>query len=135
MDCLVLEGIDLIPKYQWKDVWLLSSIAMSENCDDANSARLNKARIELTPDLARLKNINHVIDAGDYIDRSTFTIDELTGGIKKLLDGEFIKIENDYLKTTRKTNEYYEKEKGDRKHISIKTALGIFKKMLEVKKD
>ena len=48
--------------------------------------------------------------------------------------GKFeIKIENDYLKTTRKTNEYYEKEMGDRKHISIKTALGIFKQLLDVK--
>ncbi len=83
--------------------------------------------------MAKLKNIEHVISAGDYIDRSTFTVDELTIGIKKLLDGEFIEIENDYLKTTRKTNEYYEKEVGDRKHVSIKTALSIFKQLLDVK--
>ncbi|MGY5857758.1 MAG: hypothetical protein RTU63_00195 [Candidatus Thorarchaeota archaeon] len=120
-------------EYEWKDVWLLASIAMSENCDDASSSRLNKARIELTLDLAKLKNINHVIDAGDYIDRSTFTVVELTTGIKKLLDGDFIKIENDYLKTTSKTNKFYDKEQGERKHVSIKTALGIFKKLLDVK--
>lgn len=122
-------------EYEWKDVWLLASISMSENCDDSKSSRLNKARIELTPDLAKLKNINHVIDAGDYIDRSTFTVDELTTGIQNLLAGEFIKIEDDFLKTTTKTNEHYEKEQGDRKHISIKTALGIFRKMLNVTKD
>jgi hypothetical protein len=119
-------------KYDWKDVWLLASIAMSENCDDSKSSRLSKARIELTLDLAKLKNINHVIDAGDYIDRSTFTVEELTTGIKKLLDGNFIKIENDYLKTASKTNKFYDKEQGARKHVSIKTALGIFKKLLEV---
>ena len=82
--------------------------------------------------MAKLKNIEHVISAGDYIDRSIFTVDELTTGIKNLLDGEFIEIENDYLKTTRKTNKYYEKEMGDRKHISIKTALRIIEQLLDV---
>ena len=119
--------------YEWKDVWLLASISMSENCDDSKSSRLNKPRIELTPDLMKLKNINHVIDAGDYLDRSTFTVEELTTGIKNLLAGGFIHIENDYLKTTSKTKEFYNNEKGERKYVSIKTALGIFKKLLEVK--
>ncbi len=120
-------------KYQWKDVWLLASIAMAENSDDANSSGTHKKLVKSSPDLAKLKNIEHVISAGDYIDRSTFTVDELTIGIKKLLDGEFIEIKNDYLKTTRKTNEYYEKEVGDRKQVSIKTALGIFERLLDVK--
>ena len=118
--------------YEWKDVWSLASISLSENCDDSKSSRLKKPRRELTPDLAKLRNINHVIDAGDYIARSTFTVEQLETGIENLLSGDFIKIEKDYLKTTSKTKEFYEKEKGERKHISIKTALSIFKKLLEV---
>ena len=92
-------------------------------------------KIKLPRDLAQYTNIYGVIGAGDYIDRSIFTIEELTKGIKKLLDGEFIKAENGYLKATTKTNEFYENEVGNRKHISIKTALRTYKKLLQVSSD
>jgi hypothetical protein len=134
MDCLVLEGIVLIPKYTWKDVWLLASIEMAgESNPDAFPTY--KKKMTLPPELELYTNIYGVIGAGDYIDRSIFTIDELTIGIKKLLDGEFIEVENDYLKPTKKTREYLEKEIGDRKYISIKTALRIYEKLLQVTSD
>jgi len=118
-------------KYEWKDVWLLSSIIIAGE-SDADAFRTYKKKITLPPELAQYKNIYGVIGAGDYINRCIFTIEELIAGIKNLLDGEFIEVESDYLKPTRKTNEYYEKEVGDRKHVSIKTALSIFEQLLEV---
>ncbi|TFG95882.1 hypothetical protein E4H12_12335 [Candidatus Thorarchaeota archaeon] len=118
-------------KYQWKDVWLLSSIIMAGE-SDADAFPTYKKKITLPQELAQYKNIYGVIGAGDYIDHSIFTIEELITGTKNLLDGEFIEVENDYLKPTKKTREYLEKEIGDRKHISIKTALSIFEKLLEI---
>jgi len=118
-------------KYEWKDVWLLSSIIIAGE-SDADAFRTYKKKITLPPELAQYKNIYGVIGAGDYINRCIFTIEELIAGIKNLLDGEFIEVESDYLKPTRKTNEYYKKEVGDRKHVSIKTALSIFEQLLEV---
>ena len=115
---------------EWKDVWLLASIEMAGESDA--DAFPSYKKIKLPPDLAQYTNIYGVIGAGDYIDRSIFTIEELTKGIKKLLDGEFIKVENGYLKATTKTNDFYETELGNRKHVSIKTALGIYRKLLNV---
>lgn len=126
-----MEGNGLKANYQWKDVWLLASIEMAgESNPDAFPTY--KKKMTLPPELEQYKNIYGVIGAGDYIDRSIFTIDELTIGIKKLLDGDFIEVENDYLKPTKKTREYLEKEIGDRKYISIKTALRIYEKLLQV---
>jgi hypothetical protein len=117
-------------EYEWKDVWLLASIEMAGESDA--DAFPSYKKIKLPPDLAQYTNIYGVIGAGDYINRSIFMIEELISGIKKLLDGEFIKVENGYLKTTTKTNEYYENEVGNRKYVAIKTALDIYRKLLNV---
>ncbi|TFG30100.1 hypothetical protein EU528_08760 [Candidatus Thorarchaeota archaeon] len=110
----------------------MASIAMAQNCDDADSTSTYKETIKLPPELSKFKNIYHIISAGDYIDRSTFSIDELISGTKKLQDGGFIKIENDRFKPSKKTDDYFDNELGKRKHVSIRTALAIFKKMLDV---
>jgi hypothetical protein len=119
-------------KYKWEDVWVLASIAMAGESEDPSACHTYKKKIILPEELSKFKNIYMVVSAGDYLNHAIFLVDELTTGIKNLLDGEFIEIENDFLKTTRKTDEYYENEIGDRKFIAIKTALTIFKKMLNV---
>lgn len=121
-------------KYKWKDVWVLASIIMAGECE-ADAFPTYKKKISLPPELAQFRNIYGVIGAGDYINRAVFLVEELSTGIENLLDGEFIVIEDDFLKPTRKTLEYFEKEQGDRKHVSIKTALSIFTQLLEVKED
>ena len=118
-------------KYEWNDVWVLASIIMAGE-SEAEAFPTYKKKITLPPELEKFRNIYGVIGAGDYIDRSIFLVEELTLGIKNLLDGEYIEIEDGFLKPTRKTNEYLDREQGDQKHVSIKTALNILKQLLEV---
>ncbi len=122
-------------KYKWKDVWVLASITIAGESEDASAIQTYKDKVALPLELSKLKNIYLVISAGDYINHAVFLVDELATGIKNLLDGGFIEIENDFLRPTRKTNEFYDQEVGDRKQITIKTALSIFRKLLEVNRD
>jgi hypothetical protein len=118
-------------KYEWRDVWVLASIIMAGE-SEADAFPTYKKKYPMPPELERFRNIYGVIGAGDYIDRGTFLVEELSVGIKNLLDGGYIEIEDGFLKPTRKTNEYFDREQGDRKHVSIRTALDILKQLLEV---
>lgn len=108
---------------------------MAGESEDADAFQTYRKKIKLPLELSKFKNIYVMISAGDYINHAVFLVDELTVGIKNLLDRELIEIQNDYLKPTRKTSDFYEKEKGSRKWISIKTALGILEKLLEIDSD
>jgi len=120
-------------KYEWEDVWVLASIEIAHNSDEP--ALYYKKNITLPSELLKFKNIYQVIATGDFINHAIFLVDELVVGIKKLLTGEFIKVENDHLKPSRKTLEYYGNAVGDRKRISRDTALKIFARMLDVELD
>lgn len=119
-------------KYEWSDVWVLASIIMAGE-SEAEAFPTYKKKYPLPPELEKFRNIYGVIGAGDYINRGILPVEELSTGIKKLLDGGYIEIENGFLKPTRKTNEYFDRAQGDQKHVSIRVALDILKQMLEVK--
>jgi hypothetical protein len=119
-------------KYKWEDVWVVASIVTVQGCDDAEGGSSYKKIMRLPPELSKFKNIFQVISAGDYINHAVFLPEELIAGIQKLLAGKFIEIENDKLKPSKKTIEYYENAVSARKRISIATALKIFAELLEV---
>ena len=119
-------------KYKWEDIWVLASIVTVQGCDDADGGSYYKKQMRLPPELAKFKNIFQVISAGDYINHAVFLPEELIAGIKNLLAGKFIEIENDKLNPSRKTVEYYDAAVGQRKRIAIATALKIFAELLEV---
>jgi len=121
-------------EFSKRDVLVLASIAMAFNAKDSDSSSTYKKMIQLPPELSKFKNIYSIISAGDYLDHSVFTVDELTTGIDNLLRGGFIEIDNGFLKPSRKTEDFYEKGVGSRKHIAIRTALNLFKELLNVKK-
>ncbi|MHA1950265.1 MAG: hypothetical protein ACW99G_15090 [Candidatus Thorarchaeota archaeon] len=116
-------------------MWVLASIVLADLSEHVVASSSYEKNSSLTLELSKYKNIYQVISTGDYINHAIFLDEELIEGIKKLLTGDYIKIENDNLKPSRKTSEYYKSAIGERKRIARDTAIRIFAKLLEVKLD